>query len=1283
VDSSSRQLVAIMLTLFLVCSFLLVIPVSSSYASNIYPTHDSWIEAEYPAGNHGSDTDLRVKSDSRTRRSYLKFDLSSIPNGKTATSVKLYLYCISSDANPNVQVYVHGTGDNWDESSITWNNAPAVGSLITSISVGGTGRYYCWDITPYGQAEYSGDKVLSVVVKLLLDDPTQKDNPNLARYFASKEYTGTARDPYLEVTYENTSPTASFTYSPTYPVANDTVTFNASESYDPDGYITTYSWDFGDGNITTVTIPTIEHVFATYANYTVTLTVTDNDGLTNSETQIVEVVDPAILRVSLPEGIYVKQHTGDPWIDEGWLLNKTGNSWSFNVKIYDTSNRIQSDDTHLIVALNNVSYANLQSLTINGTSIPKTAFKYGTPKPYGTKYWPDCVYPTWFNDTYINVGTILPKGYTVLAVSVTFSAATNAKMHFDAYGHECAPFSWSQVTWSPNSEDSTVQYQIAPQPLTVSISPASAIIDLGQQVSFSSTVSGGTPPPSYQWYLNGSAVSGATSSSWIFTPASVGYYQVYANVTDSSSTRVKSNVAGVTVNPALSVSIQPGSSVIILGQSVNFSSTVSGGTTPYSYKWYLDDTEVSGATSPSWAFTPPSTGYYLVSLKVTDAAPAAKLSNEADITANPRTYTLTIMTTAGGTTNPALGTYTYIEGTNVQVNATPNVNYKFVYWELDGSYNGTNNSTTVLMNANHTLKAVFAMVTYTLTITATTGGTTSPAPGTYTFDSGSSVNVTALPSANYFFDHWVLDGSPAGTANPISVLMSNNRTLQAVFSLINYTLTITTTAGGTTNPAPGTYTYASGSSVNVTATPYNNYKFVRWVLDGSNVTDNPITVQMNGNHTLNAVFMLLTYRLTIVSSTGGTTDLGPGVHIYTNGTSASVTAIPDTYYVLDYWLLDGNKAGSSNPFTILMMDDHTLQPIFAHVNYTLTISATTGGTTNPIPGTYTYSGGTTVAVNAISGSGYRFDHWVFDSVAGSWPNPAGILMNGSHTLQAVFVETHTLTISVSQGGTTNPAPGTYTYDNPTNVSVQAIPSANYFFDHWAYDGVDKGSQNPIIVYVGSSHSLYPVFSLINYTLTIQTTTGGNTSPSPGTYVYSNGTTVGVTANPSANYTLDHWELDGSNVGSANPYTVTMNQNRTLKAFFKPSSAPPPLSVTISPSEATIYTTQTVTLTRTISGGTSPYSYQWYLNGNPVPGATSVNWTFTPLGGGTYYIYLRVTDANGTTVQSGTSVITVIQPSTGGYSISLAKQTPTSYLVAYGALIALFGATLSLKKRKRK
>ena len=1356
-DFRLKKTVVILSVICLLCSFLFVLPVKSPSTSVLSPTNDSWIEAEFPAVNHGSDTSLRVRADSRTSRSYLQFDLNSIPSGKTLTSAKLYLYCTYSDFNPSVQIYVHETGDGWGESSITWNNAPAVGSLVTSISVGGTCQYYCWDITSYAQTQYSGDKVLSVVAKLLFDDPTQ-NNPNYARYFASKEYSGLSKDPYLEVNYENTSPTALFTHTPSYPVANDTVTFDASASYDPDGTIATYSWDFGDGNVTTVTTATVGHEYVVYDNYTVILTVTDNDGLSNSCSNVVEVVDPQILRVSLPEGTWIKQNTGDPWIDEGWLLNKTGVSWSFTVKIYDTSCSIDSYDTHVVVALNNASYDNLVSLTINGTSIPKSAFKYGKPGPYNIRDWPTgCVYPTWFNDTYINVGKISAKTYKILTVSVTYSNATGARMHFDAYGSvsSCQPHGWTWVTWSPNGQDSTVMYQAGPSPLSASISPTSATIDLGQQVSFSSSVSGGTLPYSYQWYSNGSAIVGANMSSLVFTPTSVGYYQVHLNVTDAASTVVKSNVAGVTVNSALSVSISPVSSTIILGQSVSFSSTVTGGTLLYVYQWYLDDLAVSGANSSSWIFTPSSTGYYLVSLKVTDSASAVVLSSESDVTVNPKTYTLTIVATAGGTTNPATGTYTYNEGMNVQVSAAPDMNYKFVYWELDGAYNGAANPTTVTMNMNHTLKAVFAMITYTLTITTTAGGTTDPAPGTYTYGSGTSVNVTALPSANYLFDHWVLDGSNSGSVNPLTVQMNGNHTLQAVFALINYTLTITATAGGTTNPVPGTYIYASGSSVSVVAVPSVNYKFIHWELDGSNVTDNFITVLMNSNHTLNAVFKLLTYRLTILSSSGGVTDPSPGTWVYTNGTTVNVAATPNAYYVLDHWLLDGNAAGSANPFSILMMDDHTLQPVFAHVNYTLTISATIGGSTDPAPGAYTYSGGTTVAVNALPSSGYRFDHWVFDSSPTGSVNPINILMNSSHTLQAVFAETHTLVISASAGGTTNPAPGTYTYDNPTNVTVQAIPNPNYRFDHWMYDDVNVGSQTTITVYVGSGHSLQAMFSLINYTLTITSTaggttnpaagtytyasgttanvsasansgyvfdhwmldgspagssstisvlmtgnrtlqavftqityqlkieagTGGTTNPVPGTYTYASGSSVQVTASSSSGYVLDHWELNGSNVGSANPYTVVMSQNYVLRAVFKLSSVPPAVSIT--PPSASVLLGESVAFTSSASGGVAPYSYQWYLNGNPVSGATSSTFVFTPATGGTHSVYLKITDSNSANAQSLTSQVTVTSVPVGGFVVPSARHSATAPTLCYALVLVALCAVMCRVRRKRK
>ncbi len=61
---------------------------------------------------------------------------------------------------------------------------------------------------------------------------------------------------------------------------NEPVTFDGSGSSDPDGTIVAYDWDFGDGNTGTGVSPT--HTYATDGTYNVTLTVTDDGGVTDS-----------------------------------------------------------------------------------------------------------------------------------------------------------------------------------------------------------------------------------------------------------------------------------------------------------------------------------------------------------------------------------------------------------------------------------------------------------------------------------------------------------------------------------------------------------------------------------------------------------------------------------------------------------------------------------------------------------------------------------------------------------------------------------------------------------------------------------------------------------------------------------------------------------------------------------------------------------------------------------------------------------------------------------------
>lgn len=77
--------------------------------------------------------------------------------------------------------------------------------------------------------------------------------------------------------------------------------------------------------------------------------------------------------------------------------------------------------------------------------------------------------------------------------------------------------------------------------------------------------------------------------------------------------------------------------------------------------------------------------------------------------------------------------------------------------------------------------AVVGLATF-LTLAATDGGTTNPAPDIYMFLNNSLVSVTAMPQLGYDFIRWEFDGANMSSVNPFEVIMDVNHTLNALFA---------------------------------------------------------------------------------------------------------------------------------------------------------------------------------------------------------------------------------------------------------------------------------------------------------------------------------------------------------------------------------------------------------------------------------------------------------------------------------------------------------------------
>jgi YVTN family beta-propeller protein len=549
---------------------------------------------------------------------------------------------------------------------------------------------------------------------------------------------------------------------------SQTFTANATSG---SGTYTSYQW-YVNGTIQSGQIASTFSFSSSVGSYLVTVTVTDNSGVTSvpSAAAVVRVnsalVAPTISALptivgqgltSILSSTAVASGTAPytfQWFEKapvGNYFTVGSNSSSFS---FATSNSTTTGNYSFILRVTDTT-----GVAVNSTAITVIVNVAPAVSIAPTSWTMDVGQSKLFNATASGgSGSYLSYQWYINGVSQNGSIASTFNYLANSSG---SPTIWVTVTdsagtTSPRSSSPSVTVNSALVAPTVSASTSSVI--LGQISSLtSSTVISGTSPYSYQWFVefpgNSSytIINGATTSSYSFatsTSTIIGSYSFLLRLTDNTGAVAYSNSITVAVNfpqnPITATassggSISPsGTNSVPSGGSISFTIIPNSG-------YQIGDVKVDGASVgavSSYSFT------------------NVQVPHTIDASFNPNVFTIVATADSGGSISPS-GSVSVSAGYDQSYTITANYGYRIGEILVDGVSKGAISQYTFsYVQADHTISASFIKI-YTIDVSYSDGGYISPS-GSQSVTSGSSLYFRIVPNDGYHIKDVQVNGQSIG-----------------------------------------------------------------------------------------------------------------------------------------------------------------------------------------------------------------------------------------------------------------------------------------------------------------------------------------------------------------------------------------------------------------------------------------------------------------------------------------------------------------------------------------
>lgn len=425
----------------------------------------------------------------------------------------------------------------------------------------------------------------------------------------------------------NVAPKARFAHS----VDDLLVSFDGSESSDEDGDVETYEWDFGDGS--SGSGATTSHSYAEGGTYDVVLTVTDDDGASDTSTEEVSVAAnqaPTAEFTSEVTDLMVSLDASTSMDDDGQIESY---SWDFGDGesgsgvtashtfqeggSYDITLTVTDDDGESSEVTQSVTVAPAPANTAPTAAFESTVtnLQVATDASASTDDDGEIVAYSWdFGDGTTETGLTAAHTYSEAGTFTVTLTVTDDDGDNDTSSEEVT------VEAPPQNQAPVAAFDVSPVDLSVSV-------DGGSSTDTDGTIE------SYAWdFGDGATATGATASN---TYASAGTYDITLVVTDDDGAETSLSESVTVTAPQQNQAPEAAFTSSIAGLTAAFDSA--GSIDPdgsiEAYAWTFGDDETSTQASPTHTYA--SAGTYEVTLTVTDDSGESDTASEQVTVSTP------------------------------------------------------------------------------------------------------------------------------------------------------------------------------------------------------------------------------------------------------------------------------------------------------------------------------------------------------------------------------------------------------------------------------------------------------------------------------------------------------------------------------------------------------------------------------------------------------------------------------------------------------------------------